>query len=58
MSLQTRVKALESGSGGADCPECGWDSITPLKPIIEERAMARQKGTIIAARAGDPSTSH
>ena len=30
-SLETRVKALEGGTG-ANCPECGWDGITPLKP--------------------------
>jgi hypothetical protein len=32
-SLETRVKALESG-GGANCPECGWDGKTPLKHIV------------------------
>lgn len=31
ISLETRVKALETG-GGRNCPECGWDGITPLKP--------------------------
>ena len=35
MSLQTRVRVLESGSGGANCPECGWDGITPLEPVID-----------------------
>lgn len=37
MSLQTRVRALESGSGGLECPECGWDGTTPLKPVIDQR---------------------
>jgi len=37
MSLQTRVKTLEAGSGGANCPECGWDGITPLKPVFDRR---------------------
>jgi hypothetical protein len=58
MSLQTRVKALVSGSGGADCPECGWDGITPLNPSLKRGTMVRQKGTIIAACAGEPSLSH
>jgi predicted RNA-binding Zn-ribbon protein involved in translation (DUF1610 family) len=31
-SLQTRVKALETSGSGGECPECGWDGITPLRP--------------------------
>jgi hypothetical protein len=32
-SLETRVRNLETSTGGGrNCPECGWDGITPLTP--------------------------
>jgi hypothetical protein len=33
-SLETRVRNLETSTslGGRNCPECGWDGITPLRP--------------------------
>jgi len=37
ISLQTRVRALETSTNDANCPECGRDGITPLKPVIGER---------------------
>ena len=54
MSLQTRVRALESGSGGLECPECGWDGITPLKPIIEERDDGTPEGNNYCGMCGRP----
>ena len=31
-SLERRVEALETSTGGGrECPECGWDGVTPLK---------------------------
>jgi hypothetical protein len=32
-SLETRVRRLETSTGsGNNCPECGCDGITPLRP--------------------------
>jgi len=51
MSLQTRVKTLETVTGGANCPECGWDGIAPLKPVISRRE-GDPKGDTYCGRCG------
>ncbi len=54
MSLQTRVKALETDPGGADCPECGWDRITPLELVFERRNGDGQRESTYCGMCGRP----